>query len=333
MHVVPGSVGGAPGAHPALTRYLDLEQGSGRNKRESSGTALRSAHIRVTPARYLAATLRKEATMQRTRPRTAGVLAFRQRCALLARLGLFSILVPPATASSEFGTVRQAFTQQVPRHLNLPATTVTRYAGLLASALQADGLDAAAGDWVVLVDRNPRVQAAMVFARAGDGVSWRWVGATSTSTGKPGEFDHFITPVGVFDHSLENMDFRAEGTYNENGIRGYGVRGMRVYDFGWVDAERGWGKGGESQMRLQMHATDPDRLESRLGRPASKGCVRIPAGLNRLIDRFGLIDADYVAAVERGDSLWVLAPDRTPVARPGRYLVIVDSGASPVSSQ
>ncbi|MGO4329735.1 L,D-transpeptidase [Cupriavidus sp. 2TAF22] len=247
--------------------------------------------------------------------------------ALWILLAALSLLPQAASANNEFGTVRQAFARQVPHRLELPAAQAQRYAGLLSSALQAVGHDADAGDWVVLVDRNPRVQAAMLFARSDGDAPWRWVGSAPTSTGKPGTFDHFITPLGVFDHSLENMDFRAEGTVNENGIRGYGARGMRVYDFGWVDAERGWGKGGESQMRLQMHATDPEHLEARLGHPASKGCVRIPAALNRLIDRFGLIDADYLDAVERGDALWVLAPDRTPVSRPGRYLVIVDSGA------
>ena len=50
---------------------------------------------------------------------------------------------------------------------------------------------------------------------------------------------------------------RAEGTRNALGIRGYGERGMRVYDFGWVMGDRGWGTGGRSAMRLQMHATDP----------------------------------------------------------------------------
>ena len=44
--------------------------------------------------------------------------------------------------------------------------------------------------------------------------------------------------------------------------------------FGWVIAERGWGAGGMSPMRLQMHATDPDRLEPRLGRAESKGWIR-----------------------------------------------------------
>ena len=91
---------------------------------------------------------------------------------------------------------------------------------------------------------------------------------------------------------------------------------MRVYDFGWVEAERGWGKGGRSEIRLQMHATDPVYLEPRLGQAASKGCVRIPAALNRIVDAFGLLDADYLDAVARGDALWVLRRDRTPVSFP-----------------
>jgi hypothetical protein len=147
------------------------------------------------------------------------------------------------------------------------------------------------------------------------------------STGRVGSFDHFRTPTGVFAHSLDNPDFRAEGTFNENGIRGYGERGMRVFDFGWVQAERGWGAGGFSPMRLQMHATDPDRLAPRLGRAESKGCIRIPAGLNRFLDRRGVLDADYAQAVARGERLWILRPDRVPVVDPGRWLVVIDSGA------
>jgi len=122
------------------------------------------------------------------------------------------------------------------------------------------------------------------------------------------------------------MDFRAEGTRNEKGIRGYGARGLRVFDFGWVQAERTWGSRGRSLMRLQVHATDPDRLENQLGRPRSKGCIRIPASLNRFLDHYGLLDAEYEQAIREGKQLWVLRPDREPVARAGKYLVIVDSG-------
>ena len=87
----------------------------------------------------------------------------------------------------------------------------------------------------------------------------------------------------------------------------------------------GWGKGGKSPMRFQMHATDPDRLEPLLGIRHSKGCVRIPASLNTFLDRHGILDDDYQARVEAGKSLWVLRRDRdiTPIA--GRYLVVIDT--------
>ena len=103
------------------------------------------------------------------------------------------------------------------------------------------------------------------------------------------------------------------------------MRGMRVYDFGWVMAERGWGPPGKSIMRLQMHATDPAILEPRLGRTRSKGCIRIPASLNRFIDHYGLIDAEYERAAREGRYLWVLLPKRAPTRWPGRYLVVIDS--------
>jgi hypothetical protein len=153
---------------------------------------------------------------------------------------------------------------------------------------------------------------------------WNFIGAAPVSTGRRGGFEYFLTPVGVFAHTPANPDFRAEGTRNEFGVRGYGVKGMRVFDFGWVIGERTW-DGRTSPMRLQVHATDPDLLEPWLGEPRSKGCIRIPAGLNRLLDRYGLLDADYEEALARGARLWVLAPDRTPTPWSGRYLVVVDS--------
>lgn len=137
-------------------------------------------------------------------------------------------------------------------------------------------------------------------------------------------FEHFETPSGVFEHSLANLDFRAEGTRDEFGILGYGVRGMRIYDFGWVTARRGWAPG-EQLMRLQMHATDPAILEPRLGRRESKGCIRIPATLNTLFDRYGVLDAAYEDAIALGREFWVLRADRMPTAWSGRYLVVVDS--------
>jgi hypothetical protein len=94
---------------------------------------------------------------------------------------------------------------------------------------------------------------------------------------------------------------------------------------GWVTTPRGWGDRHPSQMRLQMHATDPDALEPRLGTACSKGCIRIPAEANVFLDRLGILDADYERALAEGRSVWQLRSDRTPTPWSGRYLVVVES--------
>nr|WP_192839255.1 L,D-transpeptidase [Burkholderia multivorans] len=221
--------------------------------------------------------------------------------------------------------MRKRFAQEVTRRLNVPANEQRAYGERLQRALAAADLADLAGEYVVMVDRAPNVQALFIYFRATPANAWLLIGAAPVATGLPGQYDHFLTPLGVFHHSPDHMDFRAEGTTNENGIRGYGHRDMRIFDFGWVDGERGWGKGGKSAMRFQMHATDPDRLEPLLGIRPSKGCVRIPASLNTFLDRHGILDDDYQARVEAGKSLWVLRGDReiSPIA--GRYLVVIDS--------
>ena len=105
----------------------------------------------------------------------------------------------------------------------------------------------------------------------------------------------------------------------------YGEKGLRIYDFGWQPVPKGWGSGTATRMRLRMHATDPDLLERRLGSAQSQGGIRIPATLNRLLDRYGLLDAEYEQAARDGRPSGVLDPQREPVAFPGRYLIVVDS--------
>jgi hypothetical protein len=219
---------------------------------------------------------------------------------------------------------RERYAAEVDRRLDLPADAQATIVTLLEEALSQAGLVHLPAQHVLVVDRSPQVQAAFLLLRTTLG-AWKWVGASPVSTGRVGSFDHFRTPLGVFAHSLDNPDFRAEGTFNSNGIRGYGVRGMRVFDFGWVRAERGWGDGSISTMRLQVHATDPALLEPRLGRVESKGCIRIAATLNVFLDRHGVLDADYEEGLAQGKSLWMLRADRTPLPWPGRWLVVVDS--------
>jgi hypothetical protein len=221
--------------------------------------------------------------------------------------------------------LRAVFAQTVTRRLKVPATEQRAYANRLEAALNANTLGNLSGEYVALVDRSPHVQALFLFFRAAPADNWQMIGASPVSTGRPGEYDHFITPLGVFEHTPSNMDFRSEGTQNENHIRGYGKRDMRIFDLGWAQGERGWGKGGMSQMRLQMHATDPDRLEPLLGIRHSKGCVRIPASLDTFLDHYGILDAEYSAVIDSGKSLWVLKSDRQVMPWAGRYIVVVDS--------
>ena len=164
---------------------------------------------------------------------------------------------------------------------------------------------------------------------------WTIIGGTKVSTGSMGRFDHYITPRGVFHLTTEILGYRAEGTLNENGIRGLGSKGMRVWDFGWHDAVKGWnagpGKPDHTAIRLMMHATDPDRLEQRIGRPASQGCIRIPSAMNRFLDRHGVLDAEYErAAVTEIRFRALLGGGREPSPFAGNTLVVIDSAESAI---
>lgn len=217
------------------------------------------------------------------------------------------------------------YRSMVDRRLQVPVEEIAPYGALVDASFAAAQVPLDRAQYVVVVDRNPHVQALLLLWRSGEG-SYRLVGASPVSTGVPGRYDYFRTPLGVFEHGPWNPDFRAEGTLNDNGIRGYGAKGMRVFDFGWQRVPKGWGDQAVIDMRLQMHATDADLLEPRLGTAQSKGCVRIPATLNRLLDLHGVLDAAYEEVAALGRDLWVLEALRQPVPDAGRYLVIVDSG-------
>lgn len=229
---------------------------------------------------------------------------------------------PPADELTRIGV---QFAQQVTPQLTLPADVAGDYAARLDAALAGAAITIAAPQFVVLVDRSAQVQAALLLWGTVGG--WRVIGAVPVSTGLPGKFEHFLTPLGVFAHTTDHPDFRAEGTKNQLGFRGYGSKGMRIYDLGWIPAPRGWGDGAMGTLRLQMHATDPVLAEPRLGTPLSEGCIRIPATFNRLLDLNGLLDADYDQALREGAQLWVLDAHRTPVSSAGRYIVVVDSAS------
>ena len=240
---------------------------------------------------------------------------------MLAVVAMAACAAPTQHWSSELA---REFACNVDRQIEPPAEEQAAYARRLRAALSDIGLADLQPQHFLLVDRSPRVQAGFIYWLTPGG-EMLLVGAFPVATGEPGTFEHFATPLGVFEHSLANPDFRAEGTRNEYGIMGYGRVGTRVFDFGWIPAPKGWGNRAESEMRLQVHATDPQLLEPLLGRARSKGCIRIPAAVDEFMDRYGILDADYEAATHGGRPSWVLRTDRETTRWPGRYLVVIDS--------
>lgn len=270
----------------------------------------------------------------------------------LAPLGTGVALAAPGTAApspairAESGAAKlddtlevlrlaAAMARDVPRLVTRTPAEDARWVTLAHAEMAGAGSLVEWPQLLVVVDRSPRVQQlAVVFATPGTAApteTWRVVGVTRVSTGSQGRFDHYITPRGVFHVTPAILGYRAEGTPNENGIRGLGAKGMRVWDFGWQVAAKGWraepGKPDRTPIRLMLHATDPDRLEQRIGQPASQGCIRVPSALNRFLDRHGVLDAEYEkAAATEIRFRALLSPDRQPTALAGNTLVVVDSG-------
>lgn len=227
--------------------------------------------------------------------------------------------------NGEVGRLQAALNREVPNLIMDTPKTERGWIVRTQAAIAGSDLKISRPELLVVVDRNPDVQQLRLILARTD-APWHSLGGTKVSTGQTGRPDYYVTPTGVFLHTDAILDWRAEGTYNDQHIRGLGVKGMRVWDFGWQPATKGWGVGGAGDIRLLLHATDPDYLERRIGRPASKGCVRIPAAMNQFLDRHGILDADYERAAKNDPRFAaLLLPDRTPTPLAGDVLVIVDS--------
>jgi hypothetical protein len=242
---------------------------------------------------------------------------------LLASFLTSLALSAPVHALESALELRDVYSRTVDRQLILPEDEQHYYAELLMFQLHKVGLNSLPAQYMLMVDRNPNVQAAMLFWLAENG-QLELIGASPASTGKGGGYDYFETPLGIFEHTIKNMDFRAEGTKNKLGLMGYGNKGMRVYDFGWVMARKTWTPE-IGEMRLQLHSTDLLRLEPSLGKVQSRGCIRIPATLNKLLDHYGVLDAEYENAINNKKIIQVLDPEREKNPWPGRYMLVVDS--------
>jgi hypothetical protein len=236
---------------------------------------------------------------------------------------------PPVDVEAAATRLGLALRREVPHAIVDGAAAAQAWIARAQAAIAASQEEIDRPQTIVVVDRNPGVQQLRIIVARRTG-AWQDLGGSKVSTGETGRFDYYVTPTGVFPHTDLILDWRAEGTFNENHIRGLGVKGMRVWDFGWQQAARGWGTRDEGEIRLLMHATDPTYLERRLGRRASKGCVRIPDGTNRFLDRHGILDRDYEQAAKSDPAFAaILAPDRDPTPLAGNLLVVIDSSETP----
>ncbi len=233
-------------------------------------------------------------------PRPAATRADVQALVATMRASLGGILLPDAPVLT-----RTAMTA---------ARAMMQRANLSIDTMQA----------VLVVDRSPLVQRLWVTVAA-PGSPLEVLGSVHVSTGKPGRKEHFRTPVGVFVDNAGILGYRALGTYNEFHIRGIGLRGMRVWDFGWQTTDD-WRKPRDIMaVRMEMHATDPV-LEPRLGHWDSEGCIRIPSRFNSFLDHTGLIDAKEREAARDDRRFAALLPkDAEPSPLAGQTLVVVDT--------
>jgi hypothetical protein len=236
---------------------------------------------------------------------------------------------PPAfDVDGEVVRLRAALGRDVPHALFDTPAEERSWIALSRAALADSNENIDRPQLLVVVDRNPRVQQLRIVLARPD-ARWQDLGGSEVSTGETGRRDYYVTPKGVFPHTDLILDWRAAGTFNAQHIRGLGLKGMRVWDFGWQEAARGWGTQEAGEIRLLMHATDPTYLERRLGHPASRGCVRVPDAMNRFLDRRGILDADYERAAQTDRRFAaLLAPDRTATSLAGDMLVVIDSSPS-----
>lgn len=172
----------------------------------------------------------------------------------------------------------------------------------------------------LLVDRNHEVQKAFLAFFDAAGGKVMLLGADKVSTGNPNRRGYFETPTGIFENSPTNMNYRALGTKNEHGWRGLGIKGSRVWDLGWQRTVKG--KGEPMDIRLMVHATDPDQGEQRLGTIQSQGCIRVSSRFNKFLDQHGVLDQAYETNAK---AKYVLLATRNPIPFAGKYVVVIDS--------
>lgn len=170
----------------------------------------------------------------------------------------------------------------------------------------------------IFIDRNPKRQNLLVAFW--DGTEVTEIGWSKVSTGDPRRIKYSKTPTGTY--PIVRLGYRAEGTKNAGGWMGLGKKDSRIWSFGEVDST-GY-KGIKTGITMLMHATDPTYGEPRLGRPDSKGCIRISALMNAYLDIYGILDKHILEKESPARQKRLLREDRQPVKNYGLYAIIAD---------
>ena len=228
----------------------------------------------------------------------------------------------------ELSMLRETFSAGVPMQYQIALTPEMQAAQDAAIKSYPEVQALVAPEFLVVVNRHAKVQSMSVVLT--DGKIIHYIGSAKVSTGDLNRKKYFATPIGLFENKREYGNYRAQGTKNENGIRGFGKKGMRVFDFGWQDSVASWGARGPASIRLLIHATDPDVLEARLGATASQGCVRIQTGVNVFLDEYGVLDKNYLPSATDAPG-WVLSKKKKFDKYEGRYMIVMEQAPAIVA--
>jgi hypothetical protein len=196
----------------------------------------------------------------------------------------------------------EQYARDVTPRLHVPADEVRLYAGIAELQLCEVERELLDPQYLLVIDRNPHVQASFLFWRLLPG-AYELVGASPVSAGA-NRLDTVLAPQALL--VQRGAKDAAAACASPRCARGR----SRVYEFG---AMSGRPEQYAAAMRVQVQAV-PAGAEGRLGAPCPDGCILLPASLVAFLDEYGILDEDAPARTQRH-----LLPYR------GRHLLLVDS--------
>jgi len=222
-------------------------------------------------------------------------------------LGAAATCLPLAGIASIVYTPHELMEQYrrdvVPR-LAMPADEVRLYGGIAELQLHNVGRGLLAPQYLLVIDSNPHVQAAMLFWRLLPG-SYELVGASPVSTSALAA-NQLSAAQGLLEQGQAGKDHAACAHTCGRGRQ-------RIYDFGWQRTKQGFPAPGAADLRVQVRGADR-RAERSLGTPCPEGCILLPASLISFLDEYGILDEGVPGLAYRH-----VLPYR------GRHLMLVDS--------